>query len=285
MAQSPAAPPPDALSELAESDAPQEIRTIYRDICRLSGIPLPALIWRHLGTHDGVLDAAWSALRPLFSAGLAQEAAWRTCRTVLEGRASAVTRGRLRGVHLPAGVEAAYERVLDSYNRANPVNVLAMRLLLTATSDRAVAAVPLPIEAVAWVPPTPIDGLPPMTPVAEIRVVERGRIDRLAADATIDRSRVVPSLYRHLVQWPALIRLMHDDLEPRMRSGEVRGLVAQVSDGIDAEVRRLAAHVAPLPQIAAVPGLAGTIAQFAGSLIPEMIVVGHLLRQGLDRPG
>lgn len=283
MAPSPAALPPVALAELAESDAPPEIQRIYREISDLAGIPLPALIWRHIATYPGVLPVTWAAVRPLFARGMVQEAAWRATATALAGQSSSVTRARLRQAHLPPAAEIAYERVLASYNRANPVNCVAMRLLLAASAPGAGEVVALPSAHDHWSPPPPVEGVPPMMPVSEIRVFERGQIDRLAADGRIDRSRIVPSLYRHLTTWPALIRLIHDDLEPRMRSGEILALITRLSSALDAQAERLAPHVAPLPGLAAVPGLRETMTQFSGGLIPEMIVVGHMLREGLER--
>lgn len=283
MAQaSDASQPPAALPELAEADAPQEIQAIYREISGLSGIPLPALIWRHLATHDGVLDEAWTAVRPLYASGIIQEAAWQVAARALQGETSVVSRAKLREVRLAPEVEAAYERVLHSYNRSNPINAIAIRLLLAGMAPGAPQH-GVPVATSLWTPPSPIEGLPPMAPVAEIRVVERQQINRLAAEPSIDRSRVVPSLYRHLVEWPALIRLIHNDLEPRIRSGELPALLARVTAALDAEIARLEPHIPALPRLAAMPGLGAVMAQFSGGLIPEMIVIGHLLRNGLDR--
>lgn len=283
MAESPAEGQPVALAELAEADAPPEIQHIYSEISRFAGIPLPALIWRHIATHPDVLPLTWKAVRPLFARGMVQEAAWGACASALAGETSSVTRARLRAVQLPPAAELAYERVLASYNRSNPVNCVVMRLLLAASAPGAPMAAARSPPSAAWTPPAPIVGVPQMTSVSAIPLTERRLIDRLAADQTVDRSRIVPSLYRHLTTWPALIRLIHDDLEPRMRSGEILTLIKRLSVALDAEVERLAPHVAPLPDLAAVPGLRDTLVQFSGGLIPELIVVGHVLREGLDR--
>lgn len=283
MGQVPEAALPIGLREMAEADAPPGIREIYREICILSGVAVPALIWRHLATHTGVLDAAWLVLQPLFASGVLQHAAQQACARSLHGETSSVTPAKLREVRLAPEVERAYGRVLESYNRANPINAVAVRVLLAAMKDGASdGGAPMSAAMPAWTPPAPIGDLPAMTAPADIRVVERQQINRLAALPGIDRTRVVPSLYRHLVAWPALIRLIHNDIEPRIRSGEVPALIDRLTLALDAEVERLRPHIPAMQRRVAVPGLEKVMAQFAGGLIPEMIVIGHLLRNGLD---
>ncbi|MGE0699279.1 MAG: hypothetical protein AB7O57_09315 [Hyphomicrobiaceae bacterium] len=273
---------PEALAEVAVADAPAATTRIYDDIARLAGIPLPALIWRHIATRPDVLAAAWQALRPLYAAGLVQESAWRTVRETLAGETSAVTAGALRARKLGGDTIAAYGRVLASYNRSNPVNIVGVRILL-ARMDVASPVEPLPAAA-PWSPPEPIRDLAPMVPVREIPEAIRRLIDALAADPAIDRASVVPSLYRHLVPWPALIEAIHADLEPRIRSGEVGALLAKVAAALGGLAGDLAVHVPPVVQIAETPGLADTLRRFSG-LIPEMVVIGHLLEQGLGEVG
>ncbi|MEZ5816975.1 MAG: hypothetical protein R3D44_07825 [Hyphomicrobiaceae bacterium] len=271
-----------ALAEIDVSLASPDIAAIYSDIARLSGIPLPALIWRHLATYPGVLSEAWNALRPLYFPGLAQDAAWRTVRERLAGHSAGPDRAALAAAGLDEETISAYRRVLASYNRANPVNFIGVRLLLARSSD------PRPPELPArgpslreWTPPAPVVDLPPMVPVAAIPTPVRAQIDGLAVDPAIDRSRVVPSLYRHLVPWPALIRLIHDGLAPRIRSDEIPELRRAISSALQAEVDGLVKHVGPLPHLFATPGVREVLERFTG-LIPEMIVVGKVLENALE---
>lgn len=269
-----------ALPEMDVARATPEIASIYAEIARLSGIPLPALIWRHLATKPEALPIAWAALRPLYVGGLAQDAAWKAVETVLADKAAGPTAQQLESSGLAADVARSYRNVLRSYNRANPVNFVGVRILLAALGGARRATLPVP-PASPWSAPAAIDDLPPMVAVADIPADVRRLIDSLSVAASIDRSLVVPSLYRHLVPWPALLRLIHDDLAPRIGSGEIGGLVDEVSGALQARADGLAMHVGPLPGLGSIPGVGEALESFS-RLIPEMIVIGGILVRGLD---
>jgi hypothetical protein len=58
------------LAELAERDATGEKGAIYSEIRRLGGVPMVALIFRHLATLPGTLEWAWGVVGPSWRAGL-----------------------------------------------------------------------------------------------------------------------------------------------------------------------------------------------------------------------
>jgi len=268
------------LAEVDVHDAPPDIAAIYNELARLSGIPLPALIWRHLATYPTALPDAWQVLRPLFASGLVQETAWSTVGRTLSGKSAGPDRKAMRLAGLDADPIDAYERVLQSYNRSNPVNFVAVRLLLAAMSK---TADPSPATAStdrSWSPPAPIPDMVRMVPVPAIPADVRALIDGIAADPSVDRNVVVPSLYRHLVPWPTLLRLIHNDLVPRIQTGELPTLTKQIAVALQQEADALARHIGPLPGLAAIDGVADTLVRFS-ALIPEMIVIGTLLQQGL----
>ncbi|MDX2159230.1 MAG: hypothetical protein SFW09_22220 [Hyphomicrobiaceae bacterium] len=271
----------DAIAELPVAEASGEIASIFNEIAEFSGVPMPALIWRHLATLPGVLPEAWGALRPLYVTGRVQSAAWRAASAAIAGHASGVSRSALDAAGVDAVTAMAYERVLASYNRANPVNFVGVCLLRTAMR----AQIPGPAESVPasqWQPPEPIHGVPPMMPVSAIGQTERSLIAAIAVDPAVDRRRIVPSLYRHLTSRPALVRLLHDDLVPRIRSGELPDLWRRAAAALEGESLGLARFVPALPALGRFAGLSETVDRFAG-LIPEMVAIGGLLRNGLDR--
>src|SRR5277367_6397659 len=71
------------LSETSEADASHHIRMIYDEIRELCGVPMVALIFRHLATHPGVLEEAWEAIGPSFRAGQIQETACQIARSTV----------------------------------------------------------------------------------------------------------------------------------------------------------------------------------------------------------
>jgi hypothetical protein len=265
------------LAEIAEAAAPPDIAAIYARFRHLTGAPMTALIWRHLATFPGALSEAWAALGPLCEAGLVQEAAWSTAADTVAAPPSSLSGERLTSIGLDGPGLAAYVRVLDAYNRVNPVNFVAVRALARRLADPISAMMAMP--RAAWAPPAPIGTLPPMAPVPSLPAEHRRLIDALVADPRLDRGDLVPSLYRHLTGWPALIPAISSDLAPRFASGEIGRLFAAVSAALDRQAEALSAMLPPLARLGSIDGVAETLERFS-RLIPEMVVVGLLLRRG-----
>ncbi len=118
-----------------------------------------------------------------------------------------------------------------------------------------------------------------MVPLTAIPADIRKLIDGIAVDPTIDRSRLVPSLYRHLVPWPALVRLLHDDLVPKIGTGELPALLSKTSSALQDEADRLAPYIGHADGVAGLAGIVDVLERFS-ALIPEMIVIGKLLQNG-----
>jgi hypothetical protein len=268
------------LPEMKEAEAPDHIRAIYEDIRRLSAVPMAALIYRNLATHPGVLEEIWAAIGPLFRAGRIQEAAWCIARDAMPADLLPAIRPHARAVLGLTG--AALDQVrdtLDAYNRANPVNALAM-LTLAARLTRDGAAKPLP--ETLWTPPERIPGpLPDMTPPDAIAVELRLLINDLGPGDRSTLDPIVPSLYRHLVAWPGYLAAHHVTLVPRLRDGSLMRLAQDVLGAMVRDAKSLAEYLPPLPQLAATGQAVQTMAHFSTTTIPLMIVVGKGMRDAL----
>ena len=196
---------PDAglLAELPEAQAAGEARRIYAEIRRLCAVPMVALIYRHLATIPGALEWAWAALGPALRSGRLQQQAWRLAADVATPPC-ALPRAALRSVGLGAADEAAIAAVLDAYNRANPVNILALRCLALQLGNEAAGAPAADDTAAApaWTPPPAPAPLPPMVEPqamhADVRALVLLRTDR--TDDSAAPSPLWPSLYRHLAR-------------------------------------------------------------------------------------
>lgn len=273
------AAPADVLPELAEADAPASVRAIYAGLREGATTPIAALIWRHIATHPGLLEACWASLAPLFASGRLPGTAWRVARETapagllprIEPRAQA-----LLGIAPDDG--ETIRALIEAYNRANPVNQLAVLTLLARLASDAPAEAGTPVAA--WTPPAAITrALPRMTPPAEMSRDVRGLLNDLGFG---DRSRldpVVPSLYRHLTDWPAYLAVLHIGLAPRFRDGSLAAAVVRVEQAMAAEAVALARTIAPVAELAARPELQATLRRFAGGVIPMMIVVGRAMAE------
>ena len=99
-----------------------------------------------------------------------------------------------------------------------------------------------------------------------------------------DRSRldpVVPSLYRHLTDWPGYLAVMHVTLVPRFRDGSIARASQRVHGAMITEANSIAHHLPPLRLLPAAPHVAATLVHFTATVIPQMIVIGHVLRGAL----
>src|SRR3954466_1558866 len=192
------------LTELSEAEAKGELRHIYGEIRRLSAVPMVALIYRHLATIPGALEWSWSVLEPAMRAGALQESAWRFAERARVPRQPAIPAAALRAAGIGEGEQRAIAQVLDAYNRANPVNIVAVRCLslLLAGHPSTGGAAPSP----EWQPPAAIPSLPPMVNPQAMPAAVRDVAGLLTARGHSDApSSLGPSLYRHLAHWPAFL--------------------------------------------------------------------------------
>jgi hypothetical protein len=120
-----------------------------------------ALIFRHIATYPEILEEVWTPIGPLFRGGRIHDAAWRIAKLV----SLAVPLPRLepdtRDVLGLAGDDLErIQNTLNAYNRANPVNLLAILSLLARVQTDAPAVAPQ--ERDDWPPPAIPGPLPQM---------------------------------------------------------------------------------------------------------------------------
>ena len=115
-----------------------------------------------------MLEACWASLEPLFASGRLQATAWRIARETalhellprLEPRAQVL-------LGISTDQAETIKAAIEAYNRANPVNLLAVLTMLSRISSDAAT------EAVSTFAPTPRPSaitrpIPRMTPPAEM---------------------------------------------------------------------------------------------------------------------
>lgn len=281
------------LSELPESSAAGEALRIYGEIKRLAGVPMVALIYRHLATMPGVLEWCWALLEPALRSGALQRRAWELAAQASIADVPRIPRPALRAVGLRRDDERAIGAVLDAYNRANPVNILAVRCIALhlagavtpLTAHEPAAGDPATAhEAAAWTPPATPAPLPAiidpqaMSPaVRELAILLTDRVP------TNSPSMLWPSLYRHLAHWPAFLGYASVLVLPRFAA--IDAAAERLRARVDAAARELAAAMAP-PAAIAMPAalqreqLQAAIGQFSRR-IPEMVAIGAFLRAAL----
>jgi hypothetical protein len=270
------------LEEIAEAQATGEVRHIYGEIRRLSAVPMVALIYRHLATIPGALPWAWSVLEPALRAGAVQEAAWRLARRATIPRQPHIPPAALQAADLHADDVRTIAQVLDAYNRANPVNIVALRCLSLHLAGDAPSASAAALPQ--WQPPAPLAPLPPMVnPAAMTATVRELAVLLTDRAATAQPSALWPSLYRHLAHWPAFLGYAAVLVPPEFEA--IDTVAARLRREVEDAAATLAPHLRASPAHPAPEGeqaqrLQSAIAQFTRR-IPEMVVIGNLLRGAL----
>lgn len=271
------------LEELPEGRAAGEVRRIYADIRQWSGVPMVALIYRHLATIPGALEWAWSLIEPAMRAGVLQRKAWALAQEAVIPHQPAIPAAALRAAGITPADVRQIAAVLDAYNRANPVNLMAVRCLslhLEGKSSCAADSASWP----SWEPPPAPAPLPPMIDPAAMSPTVRELVQLLTDRAPgAAPSPLWPSLYRHLAHWPAFLGYAAVVIPPAFDAIDVAA--SRLQRQVDAAAAGLARGLAPPPHPAAPSGAASRQLQSAidqfSRRIPEMVVIGGVLRRAL----
>jgi hypothetical protein len=269
------------LPEVSEADAPESVQVIFSDIRRLSGVPMIALIFRHIATRPEILDEVWMSIGPLFRSGRIQDAAWTIAKVARLVEPLPRFEPAARDILGLAGQDLERVRnTLDAYNRANPVNLLAMLSLLARVQSDAPAVAPQ--EGGDWRPPPAIPGpLPHMVAPETMDPSLRWLINDFGFGDRSKLDRVVPSLLRHLAHWPRYIAALHNSLLPRFRDQSIAMASTDLRNAMIREAAIVATDMPPLKHFSSTPELLETVSQFSKDTIPMMTVIGHAMRLSL----
>ncbi len=274
--------------EVLFADADGPTLAIYRKLMTAAGSGSPALIFRHMATYPGLLDWFWAAVGPDVEAGWPGVAVWRIVAEQPRLNLPAFIGGELAAAGIDADSRATVGHMLTSYNRMNPINLVAVGAAraLIAGDDLPPPATPF-AEAPAT-PPAPPPDLPPPLPMdgladglAEaIAKICRTIPDTKIAGAAID---VTPTMYRHFAHWPVFMQAVAERLDAAMPgidaathalAQDCRPLIGQML------AKAKARQPGPLP-LADTTDLIRVLDTFA-YVIPHMVVIGEALADALD---
>lgn len=255
-----------SLPEIPESEATGRIAEIYRAILDATGLPSTNLVWRHMAIHPGVLEWAHGALEGAFSAG-----AFRALGAEIAASMPPAAMPPLEeNDDLDRATREAAASVMAFYNRANPINLVALsalrRVLRGETGGARYEAEPGSSPPLSALPTIPRD----------IDAETRARMALLARTINDRESALMPTALRHLANWPATISALHDRVDGLVASGALDG---------DADVLRRKAREAAALVPLSTPGsgypsdetrraLEGTIDLFIAP-ISRMVVIGR----------
>ena len=266
------------LTELAEREASGEKAAIFAEMKHLGGVPMVALIFRHLATLPGGIEWTWNAIAPAWRSGQLQESAWRIAKEAPLEPIAPMPWSVLGEVGLDAAGLREIRIVLDAYNRANPENMLSVLCLSRLVVGRAATA---RAPASHWSPPPAPGPLVAMGDVTRISPELGKLLDLVGAPGEPGAPRVVQSLYRHFLHRPAFLALAIALLRQRFEDGSIDRSVLAIRAAMNAAADRIVAQLSAPP--APHPGIRTVCARFGEGVIPQMIVVGRLLQEALPK--
>ena len=275
------------LPELSEHAAGPGAAAIYGEIKACCRVPMVALIYRHLATHEGVLEWGWRALAPAMRSGALRAAAHKASATPLDIAVPPLNLDAAQALGLKEMDLAAIAYIATAYNTANPHNIIAVRVLMNLLASDAPRG-NAEIDPGTPVAPVHFSALPPLVQLEDMASALAEQLGRLRV-ADDDGSRgIVPTLYRHLAHWPDYLMAAAAALEPLFQNGAIATAAAEIAQAADDEAARLGSEMAAhdlaegRPTGAARENLLATLGAFAAT-IPEMITVGRLMSGALPR--
>jgi hypothetical protein len=280
------------LPEQPEAQASDAVRAIYAQIRRAAGVPMVALIFRHLATLPGAIQWAWSVIGPPLAQGQLQRWAWAMENKLDLAPALPVSTQGLRYLGITEEAVGEMARLSLAYGRANPVNLLALRLIALRLQDggggAGLAAAPMLAPSAAqlgasepWQPPAALGPLLPMIDLHKAPPELMALLQSLSQRGrAVPDAAFVPSYYRQLASRPPLLALASLIVPPAFaRIDAAAEQLRQQASVHAAEMARLWPAPAPCPAELRQPMLAAV--EVFTERIPEMIAVVALLQRTL----
>lgn len=282
-----ASPSGDPIPAVTEAEARGETARLFADIRSVLGVRVVNLIFRHVATLPGALAWSWGALRPLYVSGAVERGAGRLVGGLALPDVPALTPERLHAAGLDEADRRGIVRVLDSYNRSNAMNLVALTGLVQwlragaparsggATPGDAAAALPAPVTE----PLPPLLGLDDMPAPTRALVVELNRFGERGD------GRVMATMYRQLAHWPGYIELVAGILRPLAAAGRFTPLIDATIARATAEADALGSWTPPagieIPRGDTRAALEQALDDFTSNTIARMVPVARILRAAM----
>ncbi|MEQ8806634.1 MAG: hypothetical protein RLN77_00605 [Rhodospirillales bacterium] len=210
-----------SFPEIHLADADPATLRVYRNLMTAAGSGSPALIFRHMATYPGLLDWIWAAVGADVEAGWPAAAVWRIVADQGAVPLPAFTDDALADAGLDTAARTTVGHMLTSYNRMNPVNLIAVGAAQALIAGGDVPPPVTPFSETPATPPAPPPDLPRPLKLAGLDDGLRGAITGICrtvpkaetAGAAVD---VTPTMYLHFAHWPGFMHLVAGRLDPAL---------------------------------------------------------------------
>lgn len=268
------------LPELLEAQATGRIAEIYAEIRTVSGVPYVSSLQRYLATLPGVLEWAWSALRPAMISGVVPETGWRLARDIRLPPARPVPVEVVRGWGMDAAGLAAIRNIAANFVRVAPVNIVTGACLKRLLTGAPPSGAGFPGT---WTPPEMLPPMPGNVDPTTLPPEQRAVLMRFATE--VEGTPFIPALYRQIAHWPAALAWLADELQPRFAAPETAAkrtsFQAATRDAAPDIVARLPGlRDGPRPDDGTARRILAAVDRYAQTS-PEMTMFGQLILDAL----
>jgi hypothetical protein len=269
-----------AFTELPEAEATGQIAEIYAEIRHFYGVPYVSSLQRHLATIPGVLEWAWTVVRPAFASGALPTAAWQAAGDVDLQPLPKLSPAALRLLGVDAAGLETIRDICLSFETVAPLN-MAMGATVRALLNGGRPGGSAPSGGPDWQPPEPLPPAPKTLHPDEVDADTRAVLMQLAAD--MDQEKFVPGLYRQLAHWPGYLAHAATQIGPLIGEAGIEAKADRLRADIAARSLALLADLPPPPPAPADAPAAHILASIEAYQItsPQMVFFGKLLREAL----
>lgn len=253
----------DPFPAVPEASASGEIADLFTDIRATVGVRVVNLVWRHLATVEGALPWAWSAVKPLYLAGMPDEAARYFRETMVIPQLATLAGDQ------PASVDA----VLASYDHSNTINLFALGALVAWLRGESTEG---PAPAGGPRLSAPDVTLPPLASETDVSPQTWALVRRLNRFGD-SRQLILASMYRHLAHSPAFLGKVETVLQSVQADSSLDRAIADNRAAARQAARGLARAISAT-RPASADRIETGVAAFVDHAIGKMVTICRAIR-------
>ncbi len=236
----------DPVNALAEEDATGNTAEIFKDIREVMQIPFVTSIWRTLaGVEDG-LETVWKAARPLFLSRQ-PDAILEKLESQIQFPVPNIPPDEAWGRSQAAPSDIPVIRsILNAYTRSNSLNLIALTALTRPVASET-ANHPIPPS------PHPWPALPKLLGKTEISSTDWKLLETITPIGAALPNPGMPTIWRHLIYWPELVRTIRDAYQPLHDDGILFAAIEDIRQFVESESTAIASYgnsTDPIPDTA-----------------------------------
>lgn len=223
----------DPVSAIAETAASGQTAQIFADIRQTLNVPIVTAIWRGLAANPDDLASVWEAVKPLYASGYVDALADQLEREGLFPVPVPPAAPLLRAAGISPEALVQARTIVEAYNRSNILNLLALTALVAEAGEGAVNLPPQARVYREW----PL--LPDLLEKEQIAADDWALLERTIPIGAEVKTAALPTLWRHIVHWPALIQLFVTHFGPLHQDGTLIRAVRETIAFAESEAPRL----------------------------------------------